>query len=591
MERSWYWRLALVIGLIVGGLYVAAPSFIYLTSSPDVRRSKKLLAEKMPEGLPSSRMNLGIDLQGGLHMVMGVDVNKAVLNRADRVADELAVAMQEAGKPLASARRGNDESPVVELELKNAADWETLKPLVEDRGDTWTYSGPSGTSVRMEMIAERAKQLKDDAVAQSIKTLRNRIDPKGVTEPEVRKRGDDAVLIQIAGITAEEERRVKDDIIGKTAQLEFKIVDDESKYFAEISARAPAEIKLSNDAYQGANNDVVSSPYLYSPSREALENFLAANPPPGDRVISYSKIPVDGVEQWRTWLLDRKTPLTGDSIVNALAAFNRDENQYYVALTLDRAGGNIFDQLTAANIKKRVAIVLDDMVDSAPVIQTRIPSGNVSITLGGYKSAQEILKDAQSLATVLNAGALPAPVYPQEERTVGATLGDDAVGKGGNAVIAAAILTIIVMIGYYKVSGVIAIFAMSVNLLLLFASMSALGGTLTLPGLAGFALTIGMAVDANIVQFERIREELRAGKTVRAAVDAGFDKAFSAIFDSNVTTILAALVLMQYGSGPIRGFAVTLFAGTIINLLTAILVPRVCLDYLARNNTSQTLSI
>jgi preprotein translocase subunit SecD len=263
-----------------------------------------------------------------------------------------------------------------------------------------------------------------------------------------------------------------------------------------------------------------------------------------------------------------------------------------VALTLDRAGGNIFDQLTAANIKKRVAIVLDDMVDSAPVIQTRIPSGNVSITLGGYKSAQEILKDAQSLATVLNAGALPAPVYPQEERTVGATLGDDAVSKGGNAVIAAAILTIIVMIGYYKVSGVIAIFAMSVNLLLLFASMSALGGTLTLPGLAGFALTIGMAVDANIVQFERIREELRAGKTVRAAVDAGFDKAFSAIFDSNVTTILAAvMVLMQYGSGPIRGFAVTLGMGVLINTFTAVVVPRLILDYVARARNAQTLSI
>jgi len=592
MERSWYWRLALVIAIAVLGIYTAMPSFIYLSSTPEVRRSKTAIEDVTPDWLPEARLSMGIDLQGGLHLVMGVDTEKAVMNRVDRVGDEIAGEMKDKGKPLASARRVDDGTDL-EIAMKDAADWETLKPILESRGDNWVITGPTGSSVNYSMRDERVKQLKADAVAQVIKTLRSRIDVYGVSEPEVRMRGDDAVLIQIAGLTAEEERSVKEDIIGRTAQLEFKLVDDESKYFAEIAGRAGegSTIKLSNDTYRGPGDQIVSSPYLYAPTKEELQVFVNANPPPSDRIVSFSRIPTDEGDRIRTWLLDRKTPLTGDSIVNAQVQLNRDENQPYTALQLDRAGGVIFDQLTAANIKKRVAIVLDDNVDSAPVIQSRIPSGNVSITGGGFKSQQEVLKDANALAMVLNAGALPAPVYPQEERTVGATLGEDAVRKGNNALLASVIITILVMVGYYRLSGAIAILSMSVNMLLLFAILAALKGTLTLPGLAGLALTVGMAVDANIVQFERIREEIRLGKTVRAAVDAGFDKAFSAIFDSNVTTILSAIVLLQYGSGPIRGFAVTLLIGTAVNLFTAIIIPRVCLEYLARGAKVQTLSI
>ncbi len=298
-----------------------------------------------------------------------------------------------------------------------------------------------------------------------------------------------------------------------------------------------------------------------------------------------------GSAKWRTWLLHRKTPLTGDALLSAFVAFNSDKNEYYVAMRFDRRGAAIFDKLTSENIKKRMAIVLDDTVDSAPVIQTRIPDGQCSITLGGYRSNQEILEDAKSLAIVLNAGALPAPVYPQEERTVGATLGDDAIEKGKMAMLASMILSIIIIVGYYRLSGIIAIIAMSANMLFLFAALAAFEATLTLPGIAGLALTIGMAVDANIIQFERVREEIRAGKTPRAAVDAGFDKAFSAILDSNVTTFIAALVLFQYGSGPIRGFATTLGIGVAINMFTAVVIPRLFLDFLTRSRRVQTISI
>jgi preprotein translocase subunit SecD len=593
MERSWQIRAGMMAALTVVAAYLSLPSFIYVTSDPKTRRDKGALAAAMPEFAKDDlRVNLGIDLQGGLHLVMGVDTAKAVLNRTDRLGDELADAMKEKGKPVISVRRDGD-SPTLVVELKDTADMAELQKLAEDRRDVWQIKGAGGTRMELVMIPEVAKRLGDDAVGQAIKTLRNRIDPTGTKEPELRKRGDNSILIQIAGLTADEEKVVKSDVIGRVAQLEFKIVDDESRYFSDVAAQAPEAIKLSVDSYRGPGDSIVSSPFLYSPSREALEGFVTANPPPSDRVVSYAKMPGENgqPEQWRTYLLDRKTPLTGDSIVNATPFFDSDQAQWSVSLRLDRAGGQIFGALTAANIRKRVAIVLDNVVDSAPVIQSAIPNGQVSITLGGVRTQDEILKEAEALSAVLNAGALPAPVGVQEERTVGATLGDDAIAKGKNALFASAIVTILVMIGVYRLSGAIAILAMAINMLFLVAVLSLVRASISLPGLAGLALTIGMAVDANIVQFERIREELRHGKTLRTAVDAGFDNAFRAIFDSNATSALAAVVLMQYGSGPIRGFAFTLLVGVVINTFTSVIVPRLCLDYLVKGKKAETLSI
>jgi len=272
-------------------------------------------------------------------------------------------------------------------------------------------------------------------------------------------------------------------------------------------------------------------------------------------------------------------------------AFDNEQNNYYVAMKFDRKGAVIFEKLTRENTKRKMAIVLDDVVDSAPIIQGPIPGGNAQITLGGYKSQQEIMEDARALSVVLKAGALPAPLYPQEQRTVGATLGDDAVAKGKLALFFAGVLVVIMMIFYYRGSGVAGAAALGANLLFLFATLAAFDATLTLPGIAGLALTIGMAVDANIIQFERIREELRAGKTSRAALDSGFDKAFSAIFDANVTTFLAAVVLLQYGSGPIRGFATTLALGVVINTFTAVVVPKLLLDWYVRTMRPSQLSI
>ena len=595
MDNSWKFRLMLVVGLVAFAVWHAMPSVIYFQAEPECRRSRTCLDGLISENLPETRVNFGIDLQGGLHLVMGVDAEKAVQNRADRVGDEIVSSMEDKGKNLKSVKRLG-EAPELEILLSNAGDFDTLKEILEFREGSWEVLSNSGTRIVYAMTDSYEEQLRNDAVDQAIKTLRNRIDEYGVTEPEVRKRGSDSILIQIAGLTADDEKRVKEEIIGKTAQLEFKLSDDKNQYFADLAEQGlPEGVELQNDQFRGQADALVTSPYLLADSKEKLQEAVSKMAPPSDVVVRYQRIEnnTPGAEEtkWRTWLLKRKTPLTGDSLVSAFVNFNSEENQYEVSMKLDRAGAKIFEEFTGENVKKRMAIVLDEIVDSAPVIQSRIPNGNVRITLGGTGSNQERLQDARDLALVLNAGALPAPVYPQEQRTVGATLGDDAVNKGKQALLAAAALMILVMLVYYKMCGAIAVGALTINMLFLFATLAAFNATLTLPGMAGLALTIGMAVDANIIQFERIREELRLGKTARAAVDAGFDKAFSAIFDANVTTALACIVLLEYGSGPIRGFATTLLIGVVINTFSAVVIPRLTLDWLTRSRRIQTLSI
>lgn len=595
MERGWTYRLVFVLALVGLGIYYAAPSFIYFFLDPEERRSKDAVEAALPEWLPEGHFNLGIDLQGGLHMVMGVDTVKAVQGRADRVADELIEAMKDAGSELEKARR-DGEAPVISIVLQSEDDWPKLEEILEEYGDTWEIRARNGREVEFGIVDEFESQLRQDAVAQALKTLRNRIDATGVTEPEIRKRGEDAIMIQLAGLTAQEIDDVKENIIGRTAQLEFKVVDDSNDYFERIAGAAdkPDSVQLQFDQWQGPEGQLIRRPYLESEERDALQRFLDAHQAekPSDRVVGLQEIEGDERSPTviRTWLLERRTPLTGDALANAFVAFDSEKNQYYVAMKFDPKGAIVFERLTTENTKRKMAIVLDDIVDSAPVIQGPIPNGNASITLGG-RSQQEMLDEAKALTIVLKAGALPAPVFPQEERTVGATLGDDAVAKGKTALSFALIGVAVLMLVYYQLSGVIGVVALTVNLLLLFAGLSALSATLTLPGIAGLALTVGMAVDANIIQFERIREELRDGKAPRGAVDAGFNKAFSAILDANITTFIAAIILLQYGSGPIRGFATTLSLGVLINTLTAVVVPRLVFDWLTRGLRVSKVSI
>ena len=364
------------------------------------------------------------------------------------------------------------------------------------------------------------------------------MDEFGVSEPTIQREGKDRILIQLPGLK-DPQRAI--DLIGKTARLDFKLVDDEN----------------------------------------SLENALQGDMPM-DSEILYQKNALTG--QKEPYLLKKRVLLTGDTISDARVSYDQFQNPF-VSMTFDSRGARIFEQVTGKYIKKRMAIVLDDTVYSAPVIQDRIAGGRAQIT------GRFTLEEAKDLAIVLRAGALPAPVTIMENRTVGPSLGQDSIDKGLKSILIGGVLVILFMIFYYRLSGLLATFALVLNMFFIMAALSGLNAALTLPGIAGLILTIGMAVDANVIIFERIREELRSGKTVLSAVDGGYAKAFSTILDANVTTFIAAFVLFQFGTGPVKGFAVTLCLGIISSMFTAIFVTRAIFDFFLRRRQAAVMSI
>jgi preprotein translocase subunit SecD len=317
---------------------------------------------------------------------------------------------------------------------------------------------------------------------------------------------------------------------------------------------------------------------------------------PGDRQIAFGPLTGPRGEErpglLRTYLVSAQPGITGDYLVNAAVQQNPEmANDYYVTMTFDAAGAKIFEKLTEANVGKAMAILLDGRVNSAPVINERIGGGTARITLGGARDPQAKFQEAKDLVLVLKAGALPAPIEIQEKRQVGKSLGADTVYRGMLAMAVGTAMVVVFMALYYRASGMMANLALLLNVLFMMAALATLEATLTLPGMAGIVLTIGMAVDANVLIFERIREELRHGKSKKVAIDAGYQKAFGTIFDSNITTMIAGIVLMQYGSGPVRGFAVTLIIGLTCSLYTAIVVTRLIHDALSRRRPNTSLSI
>ena len=353
-----------------------------------------------------------------------------------------------------------------------------------------------------------------------------------MAEPDIRPQGDDRIVIQLPGVD-DTERAKK--LIGRTALLEFKLVDED----------------------------------------HSLEKALQEGPPPGSEV-AYEVVtdPETGRTKKTPYLLRKRTLMTGEYVTDARVAIDNQFNEPYVSLNLDAKGARLFERITEANVNKRLAIVLDGNVYSAPSIREKIGGGRAQIT-GSFT-----MDEARDLAIALRAGALPAPVVALEERTVGPSLGQDSINQGFISVVVGLVLVLLFMIMYYRLSGVIADVALCLNVVLIMAALAAFKATLTLPGIAGIILTIGMSVDANVLIFERIREEIRLGKSARAAIDGGFQKATWTILDANVTTLIAAVVLFQFGTGPIRGFAVTLSVGIVASLFTAIFVSRLIFDYL-----------
>ncbi len=518
------------------------------------------LYPKMPDWwktyLPSKGVNLGLDLQGGIHLVLEVEEDKVIENVVDRALLTLKGLLDEKKTAYTTLQKVTPEE--VEVTYPSAESMDVIKKLVQDNLPAMYIKESNENRMVLAVREGEAKQMKDSAVSQALETIRNRIDQFGVTEPLIQRQGPSQILVQLPGVK-DPQRAIA--LIGKTALLEFKLVDDEHP----LAAQLPATIPI--DGEEGL-----------------LKRFEGQLPPEYEILFEREENKELNRVSKRPYLVKRQALMTGDVLTDARVSIG-EFNEPYVSITFDSRGAKDFDRITAANVKKRLAIVLDSAVYSAPEIRERIPGGRAQIS--GSFTTQE----ANDLAIVLRAGALPAPVHIIQNVTVGPSLGRDSIDKGITAGIVGTILVVGFMAIYYRLSGLLADFALVLNVILLIGALGALNATLTLPGIAGIILAIGMAVDSNVIIFERIREELRLGKPVRLAVDAGYEKAFITIVDSHVTTLITALVLFLFGTGPIKGFAVTLSLGVAINLFTALVGTKVVYDVINSRWKLQRLSI
>ncbi|MDQ6988692.1 MAG: protein translocase subunit SecD [Mariprofundaceae bacterium] len=515
------WKYWLIITIFIGALMGAAPNLTTVPSN----------SWWWPSSM-SQPLNLGLDLKGGIHLVIDVDVDKVI---EQQVTDNINLIRRVLREQKMRYKKFESNATQVSVTLKNESDVEAAAQLLQDELTRYDMELVDGTTLLFTITESEAKELKAYAIDQVIEVIRRRVDALGTSEPVIMRQGERRVLVQLPGYQDSAKAKA---LIGQTAQLEFKLVDE----------------------------------------RGDVDRAVAGFIPPGD-MLAYDALGVP-------YLLKKRTELSGKDVAMARLSIDSESGEPAVSLKFNNQGARKFDRLTKEHRKKRFAILLEGVVQSAPVIRERISGGTAQIT-GAFNT-----EDALNLAVVLRAGALPAPIKVVEERSIGPSLGQDSIDQGLDSIIYGCIAVLLFMILYYSFFGIVANIALIFNILLIAAAMSMLGATLTLPGIAGIVLTIGMAVDANVLIFERIREELHMGKTPFAAIDGGYAKAFSTIMDANITTLIAAIVLFQFGSGPIKGFAVTLAVGILASMFTAIVVTRaiVVLSHQKRKDI-KTLSI
>jgi preprotein translocase subunit SecD len=532
MRSAVWWRASLMAVLVVISGAMLAPSM------PTVGAMMPSWWETL---LGARGVRLGLDLRGGSYLLFTVDLERAQEMALDRRAEEIRRALSEAQIGAVAVARDGDALRVTVGNPNRKAEAESI--LGERFRALLLSSG--GTDVDKTITARvdpgEARQLEEYAIDQSLETIRSRIDQFGVAEPIVQRQGSREILVQLPGIQEPERAKA---LIGKTAVLEFRLVHAQNGTFSPDAPPAGAEVLPGLDA-DATTGRVTRTQYLVE-----------------DRV-----------------------ELSGDSVADARMQLFDQLDGPFVELSFDQDGARRFDELTAANVGRQLAIILDDVVHSAPVIRERIPGGVASIT-GNFE-----LKEARDLAIVLRAGALPAPVTLIEERTVGPSLGSDSIRQGIQSFVVGGAVVAVFMIVYYRGAGFLAVSALVLNVVYLLGALAGFGATLTLPGIAGIVLTLGMAVDANVLINERIREELRLGKTPRAAIEAGYDRAWSAILDSNLTTFLSGLILFQFGAGPVRGFAVTLCIGIVTSMFTAVFGTRTVYEYLLTARRLRRVSV
>ncbi len=517
------WKIAFIWLACVLSVVFALPTFVpasYTAWAPDWL---------------FKRMHLGLDLRGGSHLLLEVDMRAVMSERLNNLLDATRAALRRG--QIATYRSIGVSGDAVVIRPTEAAHAERMRQVLGDLDSDARVTISDDGSVRVAFTDEALRERRKQIIDQSIEIVRRRVDELGTTEPDILRQGEDRVLVQLPGV--DDPERVKQ-IIGRTARLTFHLLDLETPITEALAGRVPAASMLVPSAEEGGG-------------------------------------------QGQPYLLRKRVILSGEMLVDARGTFQ--ENQAVVSFRFDAAGARRFADITRENVGKPFAIVLDGKVVSAPVIREPILGGS------GVISGNFTVQTANDLALLLRAGALPAPLTVLEERSVGPGLGADSVEAGKIAAIIAMVLVVVCMALAYGFFGLLANVALMFNVAMIFAALSILQATLTLPGMAGIALTIGMAVDANVLIFERIREEIDNGRSPISAIEAGYTRAMTTIVDSNVTTLIATLLLFQFGSGPVRGFAVTLSIGILTSMFTAIMVTRYFVYVWLRRTRPQTIPI
>lgn len=604
MDKKRNWKAIFTIGLLIISVLQLLPTFL--------------------PGLPAAytdffdkRISYGLDLKGGLELRYTVDYKKAIRDNAlrlrDSVADRLGDAYAKGKAKEWSTMSDKDRDEILTrfdiklqtgafkdltVKFKDAADAALLTTdLVAGVDSSFQLRKVSETEMTLFLPDKRVFELRKDIVDQTLSTIRKRVDAFGLVEPDVRASGEAEIDLQLPGLSERQMRTVRERI-GQAAQLTFRMVRVDAKVFDDKGGAL--------DAFKKDNADIKAisivpesrGSYLRSDKKSELIRFVRTIQVPEDVMIGYELVEERGnsgaikSSYWRTYNLTAKTELTGDNLTRAAAGYDSSHgNQPVVNLEFDARGARIFGDLTEKNVGNRMAIMLDDDINSAPNINEPIRGGRAQITLGRGSSQQAMLEEAKSLVTVLNNGAYRAPVIKVHDIEVGPSLGQDAVRAGLISMLVGVLAVVAFMVFYYRQGGIIADVALLLNLILQLACLVSFNAALTLPGMAGLTLTTAMAVDANILIFERVREELRTGKSTRNALDLGYGRAFWTIFDSHITAGMAGAVLMMYSSGPIYGFAVTLLIGIGTSMFTSIVATRLIYDWLISKGKLGELSV
>ncbi len=618
-------RTILIVAVIALSLYLLYPTFQDYQNNKKVSEQVDLLQTSLKKGNPNlsegqlkdllsekkdsilssnpayktareKRIKLGLDLQGGMYLLMEVNTSKLLEKLAKQPDDQFYQILNAADKE----SKSTDENVVTIMARK-----------MREKGIRLSrYFG----SIREDdnTIEKRLDQQETDAVSRAIEIIRNRVDRYGVSEPSIQKQGSRRIVIELPGIAREEEAKR---LLQGQALLEFKLVKDPNFAIGIMQKIDETLASLNKDSVSAKNQNSaaktdtskqkmteeqfakehpffslarmidpqgrVAEAYVKESDREKINSIMQLpeikKVVPDNVQFLYEAKPEkgpDGVNYYRMYMVNKEAELTGGVIVDAQSNIDPTTSAPVVSMQMNAEGAREWARITGSNIGKRCAIVLDGAVYSAPVIQGKIPNGSSQISGIGN------MDEAKLLEIVLKAGALPAPIETLEQRTVGPSLGQDSINDGVNSTAIGFLLIAVFMVFYYKTGGSFSVVALSVTVVNLLGILAGFGATLTLPGIGGVVLTMGMAVDANVIIFERIREELSNGKTLKAAVDSGFKLSFAPIFDSHVTSFITGLVLYQFGSGPVQGFALTLMIGLIVSLFSQLVIVRVIFDFM-----------